>query len=58
MARNKSKKPPADIPNLYDGISKCLDDGHVSFASFPVEGANGIKTLHACSQCGLMFWKN
>ena len=46
-----------EAPSLYDGLSKCLDSGHVSFASFPVEGAKGIKTLHACSQCGLMFWK-
>jgi hypothetical protein len=47
-----------EVPNLYDGISECLDKGHRSFASFPVEGAMGIKTLHACAQCGLMFWKN
>lgn len=48
---------PSEAPNLYDGISKCLDDGHKSFASFPVVGAEGVSKLHACAQCGLMFWE-
>lgn len=64
MAKPRREKVTAEsmvmppVPNLYDGLSDCLEKGHVSFASFPVEDKKGIKTLHACSQCGLMFWKN
>ena len=60
--RHAKKKPaektkPVKAPALYEGLSKCLDSGHVSFASFPVAGAEGISKLHACEQCGLMFWE-
>lgn len=53
----KAKKKPEAAPDLYEGLSKCLEGGHVSFATFPVQGAEGISKLHACSQCGLMFWE-
>lgn len=60
-ARSRDKKrkgnKPVEAPNLYEGLSKCLEGGHVSFATFPVQGAEGISRLHACSQCGLMFWE-
>ena len=59
MGKSKPKKKKADEAKdrLYEGLSKCLEDGHKSFASFPVQGAKGISLLHACSQCGLMFWE-
>lgn len=56
MTKSKKKKKNKDL--LYEGLSKCLELGHKSFASFPVQGAKGINTLHACSQCGLMFWED
>ena len=54
---NKAKPVKKETPNLYEGISKCLESGHVSFASFDVVKESGISKLHACSQCGLMFWE-
>lgn len=55
--KNKAPAKVKKAPTLYDGLSKCLESGHISFASFPVAGAEGISKLHACSQCGLMFWE-
>jgi len=58
--RHKKKKKATDkkkTPDLHEGLSKCLETGHVSFASFPVQDAEGISKLHACSQCGLMYWE-
>jgi hypothetical protein len=46
--------PP--VPDLNEGLSKCLDGGHKPFASFKVVEETGVGLLHACSQCGLMFW--
>ncbi len=44
-------------PDLHDGLSKCLESGHKTCATFAVEHKSGITKLHACSQCGLMFWE-
>lgn len=55
--KKRTKAKAKGAPSLYDGLSKCLEGGHISFASFPVAGAEGISKLHACSQCGLMFWE-
>jgi transcription elongation factor Elf1 len=59
MGKSKPKKDTSKKAKdrLYEGLSKCLEDGHISFATFPVQGADGISLLHACSQCGLMFWE-
>jgi hypothetical protein len=59
MSKSNPKKDTEDEAKdrLYEGLSKCLEGGHVSFAKFPVQGADGISLLHACSQCGLMFWE-
>ena len=61
MAKGKHSKKPNKKPQkpagLYEGFSKCLEGGHISKDSFDVEGKNGISKLHACSQCGLMYWE-
>ncbi len=57
-ARREKEQAESEAKNrLYEGLSKCLETGHVSFASFPVQGAEGISKLHACARCGLMFWE-
>jgi len=53
----KRAEEEAKKPSLYDGLSKCLESGHVSMATFPVQGADGISRLHACKRCGLMYWE-
>ena len=53
----KKRAEKVKAPSLYEGLSKCLDSGHVSFATFPTVDAVGISKLHACSQCGLMYWE-
>lgn len=63
MGEQKRKKDAAEtakpkVPELHEGLSQCLETGHQSFATFAVEKADtGISKLHACSQCGLMFWE-
>jgi transcription elongation factor Elf1 len=56
-SKSKKKKETEAKDRLYDGLSKCLESGHKSFAKFPVQDEEGISFLHACSQCGLMFWE-
>ncbi len=63
MGEQKRKKDAEEaarpkVPELHEGLSQCLETGHKSFAAFAVEKADtGITKLHACSQCGLMFWE-
>lgn len=55
--KTASDAAKAEAPNLYENFSKCLEGGHISKDSFDVEGKKGISKLHACSQCGLMYWE-
>lgn len=63
MGEQKRKKDAEEaarpkVPELHEGLSKCLETGHKSFATFAVEKTDtGITKLHACYQCGLMFWE-